>query len=91
MDNLLKSAKNEALCAQVIIYKALGIHKQSAIQCMEEIAKRKSDGDSFEFEKFIDEELAKFPKFVEDEKNPGLFINMIKSFSNEVNKNATNK
>jgi len=56
------SISSEALCAHVVVYKFLGINRDMAVKCMQEIALRKSNGDSFDYDGFISSEISKLPK-----------------------------
>lgn len=58
----LEEINSQALAAHIVAYKSLGINKDFAIQCMAELGKRRAAGDDFDFEKFIEDELAKIPK-----------------------------
>ncbi len=58
----ISTSTSKTLAAHVIVYRALGMNKDIAIACMQELAKRKNDGDDFDFEDFIDNELKKIPK-----------------------------
>ena len=58
----LKEASNEALAAQIVVYRALGFNAELAIQCMQELANRRFQGNIFDYESFIDQELNKLPK-----------------------------
>lgn len=58
----IKTSSSETLAAHVVVYRALKMNKDIAIACMEELAKRKSEGDSFDFDSYIETELAKIPK-----------------------------
>jgi hypothetical protein len=53
---------SETLCAHIVAYKFLGVNRQMAIKCMQEIALRKNKGDVFDYDGFINEELRKLPK-----------------------------
>ena len=55
-------AESSALAAHVVLYKSLGLFKNSAIVCMLELHRRRSPGEEFEFEDFIDLNLSKLPK-----------------------------
>lgn len=69
----LKNLKSEALAAQVVIYRMLGINKELSIKCMEELLIRKNNSDEFDYEKYIIEELNKSPKINDQE------VNMLKN------------
>jgi hypothetical protein len=53
---------SQALAAKVVAYRALGIFKDEAREAMIELAKRKDEGDDFDFDKFIADKLAEVPK-----------------------------
>lgn len=50
------------LAAHIVVYKSLGIDKDLALLCMEELAKRRANGEDFDFEDFVETELVKIPK-----------------------------
>ena len=52
----------ESLAAFVVVYRTLGIDKELAMACMRELAKRREDGCEFDYEGFIEVELAKMPQ-----------------------------
>ena len=58
----VKTSPSETLAAHVVVYRALKMNKDIALACMKELAKRKEDGDGFDFEAYIEKELAKVPK-----------------------------
>lgn len=58
----VKVAPSDALAAQVVLYKTLAIGKEVAIACMEELFLRKENGDLFDFEGFIEQEVKRVPK-----------------------------
>jgi hypothetical protein len=61
--NDIKQNSNEALCAQIVAYRAFKINKNIAEQCMEELLRRKKEDKSdFNYEAFIAAELDKLPK-----------------------------
>jgi hypothetical protein len=64
-DNKLSEVKNtnsESLAAYIVLYRSLGIGKNLALACMTELSTRRSNGDDFNFEAFIEEEVGKIPK-----------------------------
>jgi hypothetical protein len=79
--NNLLEVEAKDLAAYVVIYRALGINKELALLCMQQLCKRRSDGDSFEYEGFIEDELAKFPRAVEIKTKD--IISLIGSISKE--------
>lgn len=60
--NSLKSVNVEDLAARVVAYRALGINRELATQCMVELARRRAAGENFDYEDFIAKELAKIPQ-----------------------------
>lgn len=58
-------SSSEDLAAHVVVYKALKIRKEVALACMKELAKRRDQGDSFDYEGYIEKEVAKIPKISE--------------------------
>lgn len=58
----LQSASSDVLAARVVVYRSLGVGKDLAIQCMAELDRRRAAGDSFNYEDYIEIEVAKIPK-----------------------------
>jgi hypothetical protein len=58
----LEKNKSEDLAAQIVAYRALGINKDVALKCMEELSNRRKNGDDFNFEEYIELELKKITK-----------------------------
>lgn len=58
----LKSATNQALCQIILSYRYLGIYKEQTVICMEELSFRRSNGDDFIYEDFIDKLLKDLPE-----------------------------
>jgi len=59
METSGKSSKT--LAAVVVAYRVLGCNKQDAIQAMQELERRKADGDEFDYVSFIDEQVKNKP------------------------------
>lgn len=59
-DQNKKSSK--ALALIIVANRSLGMFKQESRNAMIELAKRKENGDNFDYEKFIKEELDRVPK-----------------------------
>ena len=53
---------SEALAAKVVAYRALGMFKDEAREAMIELAKRKDEGDEFDYEEYISAKLEDVPK-----------------------------
>lgn len=58
----IKNSPSESLAAYIVLFKTLGIGEKLALECMKELALRRSQGESFNFEDFIETESAKIPK-----------------------------
>lgn len=61
-NEVFDGVNSQALASQVVVYRALGFNKDLAIQCMAELSRRAQAGEQFEYETFIETELAKIPK-----------------------------
>jgi Holliday junction resolvasome RuvABC DNA-binding subunit len=53
---------SEALASMVVAYRSLGLFKDQAKEAMSELAKRKDEGDDFDYETFISQKLKEVPK-----------------------------
>jgi len=63
MEKAIASASPQFLAAQVVVYRSLGMNKDFAISCMAELTRRREeDGEEFDYETFIEEQLAEIPK-----------------------------
>lgn len=49
------------LCEMIVCDRYFGFNKEINVICMEELAKRRLSGDSFDFESFIEESLKDLP------------------------------
>lgn len=58
----LSSYSNERLADLVISYRYMGMYKDLSIAAMQELGSRRANGDAFEYEKYIDENLSTLPK-----------------------------
>lgn len=52
---------NEKLCEMIVCDRYFGFGQKIDIICMEELAKRRAAGDTFDFESYIDQEYKKLP------------------------------
>lgn len=55
-------ASSEALAAYIVMYRTLGINKELAKVCMEELSRRRKLGEDFDYETFIEEKVKTIPK-----------------------------
>lgn len=53
---------SDKLCEIIVCDRYFGSYNELAIMCMEELAARRIQGDTFEFEKYIDNSLKDLPK-----------------------------
>jgi len=63
MKENLPKFSNSKLCEIIVANRYLGIMRDEAIMCMEELARRRVAGDVFEYEKHIETVLDSLPKF----------------------------
>lgn len=49
----MQNKSSKTLAAIVVAYRALGVHKDLAIIAMEELVRRKAEGDDFDYEAWI--------------------------------------
>ena len=61
-ENDIKNANSKNLAGYVVAYRLLGLHKDLSIKCMEELLNRRVNGDNFNFEDYIENELKDAPK-----------------------------
>lgn len=52
---------NEKLCEMIVCDRYFGFGQKIDIVCMEELAKRRAAGDTFEFESYIDQQFKELP------------------------------
>jgi len=60
-ENVPKMSNNK-LCEIVVANRYLGTMRDEAIMCMEELAKRRANGDIFDYENHIDQLIKTLPK-----------------------------
>ena len=74
----VNEATNETLCNIIICFQYTGLFEERSLECMEELVRRRENGDDFPFETIIEEGVNKLPKFK---------LDMKKIFSNGYNIN----
>jgi hypothetical protein len=57
----INSYSSEKLCEMIVCDRYFGCYREIAIICMEELSRRRSDGDNFHFESYIDNALKELP------------------------------
>jgi hypothetical protein len=55
MKNNIPTFTSEKLCEIIVAHRYLGFNEQAAVLCMQELASRRSSGDTFQFEQYIEE------------------------------------
>lgn len=58
----LKSFSNEKLCSIIVCSRYLLNNSDLALKCINELGNRRSNGDSFNYEEYIELQLKKMPK-----------------------------
>lgn len=60
--NNLNKFSNTKLCEIVITNRYIGVMRDEAVLSMEELVKRRNNGDNFDYETYIQQEFEKLPK-----------------------------
>lgn len=53
--------ESQKLCDMIVVDRYLGFNKEAALMCMEELAVRRTNGDAFDFESYIEEAQKEMP------------------------------
>ena len=61
-EEYVKAAGSKELAARIVVYRLLKIDKELAIMCMSELSAREKAGDTFDYNTYIETELANSPK-----------------------------
>lgn len=61
--NTLQIISNNKLCEIIVANRYLGVMREEAIASMEELARRRVNGDEFKYESHIEQLLESLPKF----------------------------
>lgn len=69
------------LCDIIVAHRYLGFYKALQIPCMEELAKRRMNGDQFEFEQYIEDSFKDMPKIEFDLTNLSAALEQLKKMS----------
>lgn len=78
---LIPEFSSEKLCDIIICNRYLGVYKDLAVSCMIELSNRRSNGNDFDFESYIDNNYKELPKL--DFTIPN-FSNVIKQFRDKI-------
>ena len=79
----IKSASSKELAARIVVHRLLGINKDLAIKCMEELLLRESNGDSFDFKSYIKQEFENSPKPYLEKSDSDMYKLIFNSFKND--------
>lgn len=60
--NKIPTFDNEKLCQIIVCYRYLNSYKELAVLCMQELGQRRSQGDKFDYESYIDKSLSELPQ-----------------------------
>ena len=55
----MKDKSSKTLCVVVVIYRVLKMNREDSILAMQELQRRETTGDDFDYKAFIDEEIKK--------------------------------
>lgn len=58
----ISERSSKTLAAQIVAFRVLGLNKEDAILAMEELHKRKINGDDFDYNKYIDDKIKETPQ-----------------------------
>ncbi len=61
IDELIPGFSSEKLCNIIVCYRYINYDEQLAIKCMNELSKRRVNGDNFDFESKIEDALKQLP------------------------------
>lgn len=61
VQNKVPEFNSEKLCQIIVCDRYFHLNKDLALTCMEELAKRRINGDNFDFENYIDQSLKELP------------------------------
>jgi hypothetical protein len=58
----IKTFNSKKLCQIILSYRYLKLNKELSIQCMEELGRRRANGDQFDFESYLKEISKELPE-----------------------------
>jgi len=73
----IPQSSSTKLADMVVCYRYLGLHKDISMLAMEELGRRRGAGDTFDFEKHIETQLATLPKLGIKERDLSSFFGTI--------------
>jgi len=59
---MVPTYSSQKLCEMIVCDRYFGCYREIAVMCMEELAQRRTNGDTFPFEKTIDESYKSLPE-----------------------------
>lgn len=78
----LKAFSSERLSDIIITYRYFGLNKEKSLEAMKELAARRSAGNDFNYENYIDKNLKELPSLKLDIKNIDAFMSKLKVIKN---------
>ncbi len=70
----IKQFSPQKLCEIIVVARYLGSMREEAIKCMEELTRRRANGDAFQYEPFIEQAGKKLPNFKTWMKKGGKYL-----------------
>jgi hypothetical protein len=61
VSSLIPQYSSEKLCEMIVCDRYFGINKEITVMCMQELARRRIVGETFQFEQYIQDSLDKLP------------------------------
>jgi hypothetical protein len=86
MKNSIPSQSSTKLAEMIVAYRYLGLYKDISLLAMDELGKRRTDGDTFDFEKHISDTLLTLPKLEIPKTDIGSFFSRIGNLVKKVAK-----
>ncbi len=76
----IEERSSEVLVIQVVAYRVFGSDRDGAEEAMNELSRRRDEGDDFPFEATIEEKIKELPVVEDNSKQLGLLFSMMKNF-----------
>ena len=59
--NKIEEQTSQALAAKVVAYRILNLNKEAAIEAMQELSRREANGDTFDYDSYINKKIEEIP------------------------------
>lgn len=80
----MNDKSSEVLALQVVCYRTLGIGKENSILAMQELSLRKQNGDTFDFNAYIESKIKEIPDSHAKINQQDLLKNIIQNVSSGI-------